>query len=60
LDFDLFIDKLEANFGTYDPVGEAEAKLKGLCMHESHQTMKYFIKFQQLATHLQWGNAALH
>src|SRR5882724_3588299 len=59
LDFDLFIEELEANFRTYDPVGEAEAKLEGLCMHKSHQAMKYFIKFQQLATCIQWGNAAL-
>ena len=59
LDFNLFIKELKANFGTYDPVGEAEAKLKGLCMHESHQAMKYFIKFQQLATHVEWGNATL-
>jgi len=44
-DFDLFIEELEANFGTYDPVREAEAKLEGLRMHESHQAMKYFIKF---------------
>ena len=32
-DFDLFLEELEANFGTYDPVGEAEAELKDLtCM----------------------------
>jgi len=59
-DFDLFIKELEANFGTYDPVSEAEAKLEGLRMYESHEATKYFIKFQQLATHVQWGNAALH
>src|SRR5882724_9014462 len=58
-DFDLFIEELEANVVTYDPVGEAEAKLEGLHMHESHQAMKYFIKFQQLAAHIQWGDAAL-
>jgi len=28
-------------------------------MHESHQAMKYFIKFQQLAARVQWGEAAL-
>jgi len=39
-------------------VSEAEAELKGLCMHESHQATKYFIKFQQLATRIQWGEAA--
>src|SRR5882724_5320565 len=59
LDFNLFIEELEANFGTYDPIGEAEAKLEGLRMHNSHQATKYFIKFQQLATRIQWGDAAL-
>jgi len=47
-DFDLFIEELEANFRTYDPIGEAEAELEGLRMHNSHQATKYFIKFQQL------------
>src|SRR5882724_9764053 len=59
-DFDLFMDEIKANFRTYDPVSEAEAELEGLHMHESHQAMKYFIKFQQLAAHIEWGNAALH
>src|SRR5882724_677211 len=59
-DFDLFVEELKANFGTYNPVGEAEAELKGLRMHDSHQAMKYFIKFQQLAACVQWGDAALH
>src|SRR5882724_10868917 len=58
--FDLFIDGLKVNFRTYNPVGKAEAKLEGLCMHKSHQAMKYFVKFQQLAACVQWGNAALH
>jgi len=60
LDLNLFIEELETNFRTYDPVGKAEAELKGLRMHESHQATKYFIKFQQLATCVQWGEAALH
>src|SRR5882724_11559980 len=51
--------ELETNFGTYDPVGEAEAELEGLHMHESHQATNYFIKFQQLATHVQWGKPEL-
>src|SRR5882724_7706859 len=58
-DLSLFIEELETNFGTYNPVGDAEAELEGLRMHESHQAMKYFIKFQQLAAHIQWGEAAL-
>src|SRR5882724_5535569 len=59
-DFDLFLEELKANFRTYDPVSEAEAELEGLRMHEGHQAMKYIIKFQQLATHIEWGDAALH
>jgi len=59
-DFDLFFEELEANFRTYDLVGKAEAELEGLHMHESHQAMKYFITFQQLATCIQWSDAALH
>ena len=58
-DFNLFVVELEVNLGTYNPIGEAEAKLKGLHMQENHQAMKYFIKFTQLATHVQWGQAAL-
>jgi len=58
-DFNLLVEELEGNFGTYNPVSKAEAKIKGLQMHESHQAMKSFIKFQQLAAHIQWGDAAL-
>ena len=55
----LLIEELETNFGTYDPVSEAEAELEALRMHDSHQATKYFIKFQQIASHVQWGEAAL-
>jgi len=58
-DFTLFVQELESNFGTYDPVGEAESKLEALRMQESHQATKYFIKFTQLAAHVHWGEAAL-
>src|SRR6266481_1848296 len=58
-DFALFLQELEASFGSYDPVGEAEAELEGLRMQENHQAMKYFIKFMQLAARVQWGEAAL-
>ena len=58
-DFDLFVEELEANFGTYDPIGKAEAELEGLRMQENYQATKYFIKFTQLAARVQWGQAAL-
>ena len=60
-DLQLFIEELKTNFGTHNSVDKAEAKLKGLCMQENHKTTKYFIKFKQLATHIQcvrtrcWG-----
>src|SRR5882724_3632007 len=60
LDFDLFIEELKANFRTYNPISEAEAEFEALRMHDSHQATKYFIKFQQLASRVQWGEAALH
>ena len=58
-DFDLFSEELEANFGTFDPVREAEAELEGLHMQENHQATKYFIKFTQLSSHVYWAEAAL-
>src|SRR5882672_8747260 len=58
-DLTLFIKELEANFRTYDPISEAEAELEALRMHNSHQATKYFIKFQQLASCVQWGEATL-
>src|SRR6266481_2411885 len=58
-DFALFLEELEASFGSYDPVSEAEVELEGLRMQENHQALKYFIKFMQLAARVQWGEAAL-
>jgi len=58
-EFDLFIEELETNFGSFDPEGEAEAELEQLRMQENHQATKYFIKFQQLAARVKWGDAAL-
>jgi len=57
---DLFVMELENNFGTFNPEGEAEAKLKQLSMHENHQATNHFLKFQQLATQVKLGDAALH
>ena len=59
LDFNIFLMELENNLKSFDPEGKVEAELKALCMHENHQAMKYFIKFQQLASQVQWGDAAL-
>ena len=58
-DFNLFSEELEANFSTFDPIGEAKAELEGLHMQENHQATKYFIKFMQLLSGVYWGEAAL-
>src|SRR6266481_6892013 len=58
-DFTLFVQELEDNFGSYDPVGEVEAELEGLHMRDNHQATKYFIQFMQLASRVHWGEAAL-
>ena len=58
-DFGLFAQELKSYFGTYDPIGEAEAELEALHMQENHQATKYFIRFTQLAACVQWGEAAL-
>ncbi len=58
-DFTLFIQELEDNFGSYDPVSKAEPELEGLCMQDNHQATKYFIQFMQLASQVHWGEAAL-
>ena len=58
-DFNLFVMELKNIFGSLDPEGKAEAELKALHMHENYHATKYFIKFQQLAAQVQWGNAAL-
>jgi len=57
-DLTLFIEELKTKFGTYDPIGEAEAELEALRMHDRHQATKYFIKFQQLASCVQWGRSS--
>jgi len=58
-DLQFFTEELKTNFRTYNLVGKAEAELKLLHMQVHHQATKYFIKFQQLATCVQWGEAAL-
>jgi len=34
---------------------QSRSQTRRICMQENHQAMKYFIKFQQLSTCIQWG-----
>ena len=58
-DYSDFIRELKNNFGPHDPEGEAEADLENLKMHDNQRIMKYLVDFNHLATHVQWGDAAL-
>ena len=51
--------ELEANFGLFDPVGEAEAKIKTLVMAKGSHSVIYFVEFNHLASCIQWDNHAL-
>ena len=51
--------ELEANFGPFDPVGEAEAEIEMLVMAQGSRSMIYFMEFNRLASPIQWDNHAL-
>ena len=58
-DWDLFHMELEANFGPFDPVGEAKAEIEMLVMTEGSHSMNYFVEFNRLASRIQWDDHTL-
>ena len=58
-DWDLFRTELEANFGPFDPVREAEAEIETLVMAEGSRSTNYFVEFNRLASHIQWDDHTL-
>lgn len=58
-DYQEFVSELRANFGPYDEVGDAEAKLSKLRMDENKRVTDYLTEFNRLATKLDWGDSAL-
>ena len=58
-DWDLFCMELEANFGPFNLVGEAEAEIKTLVMAEGSRSTIYFVEFNCLASRIQWDDHAL-
>lgn len=58
-DWSAFIDKLKTNFGTIDPIGNAEEELDVLTMLDNQKIIKYHIKFNRLAARVEWDQAAL-
>ena len=57
--WDLFCTELESNFGPFDLVGEAKAKIKTLVMAEGSRSAMYFVEFNRLSSRIQWGDYAL-
>ena len=51
--------ELEANFGPFDLVREAEAEIETLVMAEGSRSANYFVEFNRLASHIQWDNHTL-
>ena len=51
--------ELEAKFGPFNPVGEAEAEIETLVMAERSRSTIYFMEFNRLASCIQWDDHAL-
>lgn len=54
-----FLSELRTNFGTIDPIGDAEEELDHLRMKDTHNILRYNVEFNRLAAHVQWGDSAL-
>ena len=57
--WDLFRTELEANFGPFNPVGEAEAEIETLVMAEGSHSANYFVEFNRIASRIQWDDHTL-
>ena len=55
-DYSKFVSKLRIHFGQFNPEGEAKAQLENLCMCDNQRITKYPVKFNRVATRVQWGN----
>jgi hypothetical protein len=55
----LFIEKLEFNFGPYDPKGNTKVSLHKLEMKENHQINCYIVDFTKYTSHLDWNEPPL-
>jgi Domain of unknown function (DUF4939) len=58
-DYQVFLGELEGNFGPHDPVGDAEKALAELSMKKTGHITKYNVDFWELASRVDWNEAAL-
>ena len=57
--WDLFVDKLQTNFGPFDKSTNVEHKLTNLWMKDSQRISEYLVCFNSLAVRCPWGESAL-
>ena len=57
--WDLFVDKLQTNFGPFDESANVKHKLTNLRMKDSQCISEYLVHFNSLAVHCLWGESAL-
>jgi hypothetical protein len=58
-DYSEFVRELRENFGPFDPIGDAENELNSLTMAENQRYAKFALKFNRLASLVQWDEKAL-
>ena len=57
--WDLFVDKLQNNFGPFDKSANVKHKLTNLWMKDSQHISEYLVHFNSLAVCCPWGESAL-
>src|SRR5258706_2954233 len=55
-----FVKELRTHFGPTNPIGTAEAELRHLTMASGARLSEYLVRFNTLASRVEWGDAALH
>ena len=55
-----FVKELHTHFGPTNPTGAAEAELQHLTMSSGACLSKYLVRFNTLASRVEWGDVALH
>jgi len=54
-----FVKELWTHFGPANPTGVAEAELRHLTMSSRARLSEYLVRFNTLASRVEWGDAAL-
>ena len=57
--WDLFVDKLQNNFGPFDESTNVKHELTNLQMKDSQCILEYLVCFNSLAVRCPWGESAL-